>query len=149
MNFQPEVTGATEEAEESLLGAIMVFQDKEWARKAGVLLEPYDFLGADRRDKPDRWAPNARFFYAITKLTEVPNQVTIAYKLSELGLLQDGDCIRLSECIANCPCTQNFLPYAREVKEYSIHRQAKILVEKGDIAGLTHLTTPMRKGFTI
>jgi replicative DNA helicase len=142
-NYQPEITGATVEAEEALLGAIMIQSaggSSETIHQVSAVLEPADFLACLRWEKPDRWPRRARVFYAMTQCENSPHQVNVALKMVQLNILQDGDCVQLCCYVASCPCSLDFMDYARAIRDYSIKRQAKELANKGDFNGLRRLT---------
>jgi hypothetical protein len=139
MNYQPEVTQATEEAEDSLIGAILVQSSAgqmEAIRDVKQFLEPWDFRGCLPNDKPERWVWRGRIYYAMTLLDIPPNEINVALKMEQLGILQDKDCSLLCHCVWLCPCSLDYLYYAKAVKEYSMKRQAKYYADKGDLKGL-------------
>lgn len=152
MNSGPAVTGATIEAEEALLGAIMIEASRgtlDAVKKAAGLLSPLDFYGCVPQERPENWVPNARFFLAMTKCADPPDQVVVAHKLAELNMLQLKDCAALGLYIAGCPCSLDYMSYARAVKGYSQQRRARYLASKGDLKGLSRLTEPVYKGLQL
>ncbi len=143
MNYQPEVTGATDEAEEALIGAVLIqssVDGGEAIRKVSAALEPFDFKGCRRDQKPWQWVRNARIYYAMTQCTLPPHQINVAHKMMELGILQEYDCSWLAHCVAATPCSLDYLDYAEVIKDYSLRRQVKGLAEKGDLSGIRKLT---------
>jgi len=143
LNNQLEVNTATEDAEESLLGAILI-QSTGGSRQAidavMDIIRPWDFRGCVATDKPWMWIWRARVFYAMTLCESSPHIINVAHKLAELNLLEPYDCSLMAQCESNTPCSLDYLDYAKAVKDYSVKRQIKELSDKGDIEGIRELT---------
>lgn len=143
MNDQPEVTGATTEAEESLIGAILLesaYDDGNAIRQIKQIIEPWDFNGCTKSDKPWQWIWRARIYYAMTLCEVPPTEIIVTHKLIDLNMLQKEDRALLSHCVWVTPCSLDYLIYAGVVKDYSIRRQAKYLADRGDIEGMRRIT---------
>lgn len=150
-NYQPEVTGAIEEAEEALIGAILIesVRSDKAIHEVSKLIEPWDFRGCLKSDKPDRWVWRGRIYYAMT-LCDRPHIINVAHKMIELDIFHALDASLMSHCEAGVPCSLDYMDYARVVKDYSIKRQAKYYADKGDIEKLKQLPIMnMRRGFEI
>jgi replicative DNA helicase len=142
-NYQPEVSEAIAESEEALLGSILIESTRgtdEAIRKVSQIIEPWDFRGCVKTDKPERWVWRARIFYAMTLCELPPHQINVANKMFNLGILQNGDCALMSHLISVVPCSLDYMDYAKAVKNYSVKRQVKYLAERGDLKGLHKLT---------
>jgi hypothetical protein len=138
-NYQPEITGAQIEAEESLLGAIMIQAQGGDNRTKELKIEPGDFYGCVQSDKPDRWPIRARVYYAMTQCDCPPHQINVANQMFNLGILHDGDCAMLCSYVAVTPCSMDYQDYAKVLKDYSVKRKAKWMAESGNIKGLNNL----------
>ncbi len=154
MNNQLELAEATTQAEEVLLGAILIDScgdgTNEAIKKVSAIVEPKDFRGCIVSDPVERWVWRARFFYAMTKCTLPPHEVNLANKLTELGLLLKHDVQLMAHCVSLVPCSLDYLHYAKAVKDYSIQRQVKYWAEKGNLQKINELTSvKTRKGFEI
>ena len=143
-NNQLEITEATVQAEEVLLGAILIDSagdgTNEAIQKVKAIIEPADFRGCIPTDTPERWVWRARLFYAMTQCTLPPHVVNLANKLTELDLLQEHDVQLMAHCISQVPCSLDYPHYAKAVKDYSIQRQVKQYANNGDIDKLRNLT---------
>jgi len=138
---------ATLDAEENLLGAIMIqscFDDHIAIDAVKDILQPTDFNGCWLKDRPFSWPVHARVYFAMTQCETAPNQVTVALQMAKLDILQLHDCMHLSHYVAYCPCSLDYLHYAKAVKEYSTLRQVRYHAEKGNLNKLHELTKPAK-----
>ncbi len=142
-NYQPEVTEAVELAEESLIGAILIESTRgtnEAIRKVSAIVEPWDFRGCLKIDKPERWIWRARIYHAMTLCERPPHIINVAHKMIELNIFHNMDAALMQHCIAGTPCSLDYMDYARTVKDYSIKRRVKYYADKGDINKLQSIT---------
>ena len=144
VNDPLEITQATIQAEEILLGAILIDSSGDGSTKAikdvAAILKPEDFRGCIPTDKLEHWVWRARFFYAMTQCELPPHPVNLANKLAEMGLLQKHDISLMSHCVSCVPCSLDYPHYAKAVKDYSIQRQIKYHANLGNIDKLRNLT---------
>jgi hypothetical protein len=136
---QLELSEATEQAEEALIGAILIQSTGGFRHvidEVAPILQPWDFRGCTRTDRPDRWIWRARVFYAMLQCELAPHIINVSHKLFELNMLEVMDCSLMMSCAANVPCSLDYMDYARAVKDYSIKRQAKYYANKGDLEKL-------------
>jgi replicative DNA helicase len=153
MNDTEEISGAQSEAEESLLGAIIIessYDNGKSIKQVMSIIKPEDFRGCVINDPPWRWTRRARIFHAMTKCENPPHEINLAYKLAELNMLNKYDCSYLISCSAMVPCSLNYMEYARKVREYSVNRQVKEYATAGNINKLHEITKiKARKGFEL
>lgn len=111
-----ETMRTREFTEECLLGAILIEATVTHSlaiRQIQNLISNQDFSDWKYYDNK-----RSRIFQAMTKC-EHPEVVSVALKLQELGILRRGDLPYLSHLIAECPCSLDYLYYAKAVRVYS------------------------------
>ncbi len=111
-----EEVDATLQAEESLLGAILIESSDNSTQaisEVNKIVKSEDFYGVDR---------NSRVFEAMLR-TEHPHQIGVAQTLYRNGKLASGDISYLCHLVFQCPCSLDYLDYAKAVKTYSLARQ--------------------------
>jgi len=148
MNDRCSKTAAEQEAEESLLGAILLessASSKESIRKVSPVVHYSDFFGFNPgHDKqPKLWPVNSRIFYAMTQCPDPPHQINTALQMDRLGILQDYDIAYMQHLVVICPCPLDYLDYAKAVKEYSTKRLVKYHAGKGNLRAIRNLTKPV------
>lgn len=139
------LTGAEQQAEESLLGAILLESSdssKESIRKASSIIHYSDFYGFNPgHDKqPKLWPIRSRIFHAMTQCPEAPHQINTALQMDRLGILQDGDITYMQHLVVICPCPLDYADYAKAVKEYSVKRLVKYHADRGNLQAIEKLT---------
>ena len=133
-----------EMAEKSLLGTILLLgSDRQAIDYAHQLVTPEDF-----RDYQFKFPHNQRSrIYKAMLLCDIPDQLRVAEKLNELGLLASevingivfSDIADMSMLMAECPCALDYPYYAVAVHTYGDKRrellkarEIKELADKGD-----------------
>jgi len=121
-----EETEATIQAEESLLGAILIESayagNRDAINRARDIISPGNFYGYLPGKAINQQSQRARIFYAMVQSESPPHQVETARTLNQLGLLQTGDVALLCHLVSVCPCSLDFEDYAKAVKDYSLCR---------------------------
>lgn len=137
------VSEATFDTEECLLGALMIQAsggDRTEITEVSAILGPTDFINAYPNVNPHDWPRHARIFYAMLQSQDPPNELVVAHSMVDLGILQELDIAYFSHCIASCPCSLDYLIYARAVKDYSIKRQVRYHADRGNLDKVRELT---------
>ncbi len=128
-----EISSATVQAEEALLGAILIESthgDRQAIQAVLAIVSPSDFYGYYEKQALVRQTRHARIFYAMTKTERPPHQITTAQEMNRLGILQSGDCAYLCHLVSMCPCSLDYVDYAKAVREYSLQRQGVVSTNK-------------------
>ena len=114
--FTAKVYEATLNAEDALLGAILIDSAFSHNRKAisevATILIPKDFL--DERC--------GRIYEAMIKCEGIPHQIHVGKQLVDSGKAQTGDIAYMSYCISGCPCSLDYMEYAESVVYYAMRR---------------------------
>ncbi len=112
----PKVYEATLNAENALLGAILIDSAFSRNRKAisevATILTPKDFL-------EERCS---RIYEAMIKCEGIPHQIHIGKQLVDSGKAKAGDMAHMSYCITGCPCSLDYMEYAESVVYYAMRR---------------------------
>ena len=119
---------ATTQAEEALLGAILIEStrgDREAIDIISGIVTLADFKGYLASQPTERQSIHSRIFYAMVKSDNPPHQIVTAQTMNKLGLLQNGDCAYLCRLVSFCPCSLDYMDYANAVKDYSQQRDGK------------------------
>ena len=143
MAQQPDNDIARFEAEESLLGAILIqscANDRSVINQVSQIVEIIDFEGCFLKVNPFNWPVHARVFYAMLKCDNPPHEINTASSMNTLGILKIHDCVHLAHYVSICPCSLDYLDYAKAVRQYSIKKQVKYYADKGDFIKLNQLT---------
>lgn len=108
-----EAVEATLQAEESLLGAILIESScgREAIRMVRKIVEPLDFL-SDRMNK---------IYHAMLNCQQ-PHQINVAQELHRTNKLFEYDCSYLCHLVSICPCSLDYESYALAVKRYANSR---------------------------
>jgi len=115
----------TIQAEEALLGAILIEStrgDREAIDATSSIITLADFKGYLASQVTERQPIRSRIFYAMVKSNNPPHQIATAQTMNKLGLLQSGDCAYLCRLVSLCPCSLDYMDYAKAVKDYSHQR---------------------------
>ncbi len=123
MTLIPEALYATQEAEASLLGAILIESsdgNREAIDEVCQIIGVDDFLDFTLYD-----AKHARIFSAMVLGDGAPNQIVVAEEMNRRGLLRSGDCAYLRHLVAECPCSLDFPSYTQAVRDYADRRKGK------------------------
>jgi replicative DNA helicase len=114
--FTSKVYEITLDAEQALIGAILIDSAFSSNRKAisevATILTPSDFL--DERC--------GRIYEAMLKCQGPPHQINVGKQLVDSGKAQTGDISNMSLCISECPCSLDYLSYAKTIISYSGQR---------------------------
>lgn len=153
-NYAPEITGVIVDLEESLLGAIMLhaqhYRTRAAINEVMSILKPSDFRGCETADRPFQMVWRARFYYAMMVCEYPPTELNVAIQLQKLNMLNEYDCALLARCIYMCPCSLDYMQYAKQLKDFSVKQQVKYHADKGDLRKVRELTTIRhRRGFEI
>lgn len=114
MNDPRTISLATIEAEEQLIGAILIDAStgsKEGVNTARATLTPADF----------RQTIHQQIFSAMLACTEAPHQINTARQMAAMGTLAGDVVAHLSHCIS-VTGGLDYEAYAQAVKEYSQRR---------------------------
>jgi len=115
-NNKAEIIKATYEAEDSLIGAILVESTdgtRDAINKVAPILSSADFYND----------MNRRIYEAMLKCPEPPHQINVARQMVIDGSLVDGAVSYLCHCVSEAPCSLDYMDYALSVKAYSEMRQ--------------------------
>lgn len=114
--FTAKTYEATLEAEDALLGAILIDSAFNHNRKAisevATIITPKDFL--DERC--------SRIYEAMLKCEGAPHQIHVGKQLVASNKAKVGDIAYMSYCIAGCPCSLDYMEYAEAVAYYALRR---------------------------
>lgn len=116
-----EIFEAIRQAEEALLGAILIESSYSAnpVYEIKFIVSASDFLDHNKYDNR-----HSRIYQAMLNCDR-PQQINVAIEMARQGTLKPRDCAHLSHCIAMCPCSLDYLSYAKVVKEYSLIRNGK------------------------
>jgi len=119
-----EIAEARREAEEALLGAILIesaFKGvSESVRAASKLVRPEHFLGYYDKQPMSRQPKRVRIYQAMLDCESPPHQITVAHQLFNTETLIAGDCAYLCHLVAVCPCSLDFESYALAIVGYAV-----------------------------
>lgn len=142
----PEVFEATRQAEMALLGTILIESAgrarPELMREIAATVRSDDFLDYHRYDNQ-----HSRIFSAMLSCS-YPDQIGVAQEMDRQGTLRTGDIAYMSLCIAETPCSLDYLHYARAVANYSLRRQIDYYNRKGDYDKVQELLKNHKPRFT-
>lgn len=136
-----ELLKATIQAEEALLGAILIESTStgmQSIREVTRLITPEDFAGFLPSQPIFRQLKRQRIYYAMTQSDLPPHQINTARTMANLKILQEDDIPYLCRLVATTPCSLDYMHYAKAVKGYSYQRQGKSIP-----------VVPQRKGFAL
>jgi len=111
VNDTSETTTARRDAEEALLGSLLIEATSLAVRHVQSIINHADFFQSQDRQ-------HSRIFQAMTKCDHV-DEISVALKMQELGLLRKGDCGYLRHLISETPNSLDYLYYAKAVRRYS------------------------------
>ena len=128
-NDPSAVHEATLEAENCLIGAILINSDGDEDRKTinavVFIVNPKDFWDFDERYPVNNYqCQNGRIYSAMLTCKGSPHIVNVAKELVTRGLLKSGDLSHLSHCTAICPMSLDWQDYAVSVRYYSQLRKS-------------------------
>lgn len=112
----PESLIARREAERALLGALLIEGtqlDYEPAKEVSAIVIPSDFL-----DSKFHEGQHTRIFTAMLQCPH-PHQIAVAQELNRTGQLRKGDIAYFLELVSECPCSLDYLEFAKIVAEYN------------------------------
>lgn len=113
------ITEATLEAEECLIGSILIesatYGTRQSIIQAVEYVSPLDFYSEQHRV----------IFEAMIKCPKPPHIINTAMQMQSEGTLTPKLPAHLRHCISVVPCSLDYLDYARAVKQYSDSRQGK------------------------
>ncbi len=112
MNQPSEIINASFDAEDSLLGAILIDAtngSKQAINKAKTIVNPGDFHQYNNR----------LIFTAMLACKDAPHQINVARQMLNMGILEDGCVSQMSHCISITPTHLDYQDYADAVREYS------------------------------
>lgn len=115
-NAVTELHAATIEAEESLLGAILVESSdgsRQAIEKISTILKPEYFYIEKHR----------AIYEAMLSCPLPPHQVNIPRQMLTMNTLEDGITKYLSYLISRVPCSLDYMDYTLAVKSYGEQRQ--------------------------
>ena len=121
-----ETYWAATEAEEALLGAILIESSngsKDAITATSKVVSINDFTDYHRHG-----ALRSRLYYAMLACKNPPHQINVARQLNIMGILKSGDCYQLAMLVATCPNCFLYEEYAKAIREYSEQRQGKHIV---------------------
>ena len=110
-----ETKEATRIAEASLLGSLLLNADAT-INDVKFIVSLDDFQYKDNR--------HYRIYQAMLKC-EKTDEISVALKLNEMGLLLGGDCAYLCHLVAECPTSLDWEIYAKALHTYSLLRNNK------------------------
>lgn len=119
-NDKSEILNATLDAEEALIGAILIEStcgNREAINKVSTNLEANHFWHED----------NQAIFKAMVNCPLPPHQVNLARQMHSDNTLTNGILSHLCHCVSVCPCSLDYMDYANAVKRYSAIRTGKKL----------------------
>ena len=135
---------ATEDAEQVLIGAILIDAaggNRDTINQIATILQPWNFQGCSKNDKPLYWSVNPRIYYAMLQTSDPPNIISVSLQLVKLNLFDLKYPAYMAECQYKCPCSLDWEYYAKAVKEYSLQRQARYYANKGDLKKVHQVTS--------
>ncbi len=112
MNDSAEIVEATFEAEECLIGALLIESTRgtrQAIERVAQIIAATDLHTGQQ----------SRIFLAMLSCESPPHQVSVALELDRKGLLQEGDCAYLRLCVSVVGCSLDYEDYANAVKYYS------------------------------
>jgi replicative DNA helicase len=118
VNDSSEITIATTDAEESLIGAILI--ESTTGTREAINKVALQLHGEDFRDYF-----NKKIFDAMTKCPLPPHQINVARQLHADKTLENGMVAHLCHCVSICPCSLDYMDYAQAIKRYSDIRTGK------------------------
>jgi len=95
-------------------------------REIAAIMQPSDFL--DHRFHDNQ---HSRIFSAMVSCLH-PDQIGVAEGMHKQGTLKLGDVAHMNLCIAETPCSLDYLHYARAVAGYSLRRQLEYHTARGN-----------------
>lgn len=116
MNDAIELLQATGEAEEALLGAILIESTRgtrEAINAVSHILSAHEFHGQGR----------AKIYQAMLQCPLPPHQISVALQMKDMGTLEPGVCSYLCLMVSTVPCSLDYMHYALAVKGYSKARK--------------------------
>ncbi len=117
-----EVFIATKEAEEALLGAILIESASAGTRDA-IKEVSNIIVVSDFEDGQFHDGLRSRIYAAMLSCLEVPHQINVALELERTDKLHKGDCAYLCHLVSVCPCSLDYMDYAQAVISYSDKRK--------------------------
>lgn len=128
---QPEyITPQSLEAEQSTIGAMLMAFGVEQATVRGVISRAHELVAPEdfyRSGHQKIVAMIYRMFWA----QEVIDLITVTEALRTANLLDDaGGAAYLAACVEACPSNENIEAYARIVRQKSLERDARRIVEE-------------------
>jgi len=111
-------------------------------RELAAIVEPGDFLDHHRHDNQ-----HSRIFLAMLSCSH-PDQIGAAQEMDRQGTLRAGDIAHMSLCIAETPCSLDYLHYARAVANYSLRRKINYYNQQGDYDKVQELLKKRKPRFT-
>jgi len=116
MNDSGEVLQATNDAEDCLIGALLIEStrgDRYAITKVASFLEPSHF----------RQESCQRIYASMVSCSSPPHQINVAQEMVLKGSLVAGDCAYMSLAISGVPCSLDYLDYAKSVLQFSQNRK--------------------------
>ena len=114
--FTAKVYEAVLDAEEALVGALLIdsafSHDRTAISDVATILTPKDFLN-------ERCG---RIYEAMLKCQGTPHQINVGKQLVDSGKAMVGDIADMSYCIKGCPCSLDYMDYAKTIISYSGQR---------------------------
>lgn len=115
MNSKGEIIEATYNAEECLIGAILI-ESTDGTRNAinqiATILAPEEFYSDQ----------HSLIYTAMLRCPLPPHQINTARQMLADKTLEDGVCSLLCQCVSVTPSSLDYFDYAMAVKRYSEHR---------------------------
>jgi len=127
-NIPIEISTATQDAEEALIGAILVEASdgtKDFVVDISCIVSASDF-----KDEL-----NQQIYKAMLNCSEAPHQINVARKMVELGVLGKYAIAHMSHCISVSPNSMDYIDFAKAVKYYSELRRSGIPVKSRTYSG--------------
>lgn len=150
-----------EQAEHSLLGALLIMSEPPVIREVSGLVVPKDFHDCLR---PTPHNQHYRIFNAMQALAaerNPVNQITVGRKLYETIDQSHGgdkcncdvsDIAEMSTMVGECPCSVDYMEYARTVQQFSLQRAIDYYTANGQqdkLAALLARRLPQGKTATL
>lgn len=120
---------ARREAEESLLGAILIESaggNMECISRVKCLVIPEDFM-----DCHESHNLHSRIYQAMINSSKAPHQINVAQNMADINTLQKFDCAEMSHMISNVPCSLDYMDYAEAVHHYGVQDRIEYHARKG------------------
>lgn len=111
-----EVSRATKDAEDCLIGAILVEStrgDRTAINGVARFIEPSHF----------KYTINRRIYSAMLSCPLPPHQINVANELFTRNILEPDDCSFLAYLVSLVPCSLDYIDYAKSVLQFSQVRQ--------------------------